>query len=53
MTIEQRDKKLTKYKNQLDDHLKVEAELLAHSEALNDGLVNTNSKIIEFQEELK
>ena len=53
MTPEQRDKKLTEYKIQLDDQLKVEGELLAHGGALNDGLVNTNSKIAELQEELK
>ena len=48
MTPEQRDKKLTEYKIQLDDQLKVEGELLAHGGALNDGLVNTNSKIAEL-----
>ena len=53
MMLEQRDKKLTEYKIQLDDQLKVEDELLAHGEALKDGLVNTHSKIIELQEELK
>ena len=53
MTPEQRDKKLTEYKIQLDDQLKVEGELLAHGGALKDGLVNTNSKIAELQEELK
>ena len=53
MTPKQRDKKLTEYKIQLDDQLKVEGELLAHGGTLNDGLVNTNSKIAELQEELK
>ena len=53
MTLEQRDKKLARYKIQLDDQLKVEGELLAHGEALKDGLVNTHSKITELQEELK
>ena len=53
MTPEQRDKKLTEYKIQLDDQLKVEDELLAHGGALKDRLVNTNSKIAELQEELK
>ena len=53
MTLEQHDKKLTEYKIQLDDQLKVEDELLAHGGALKDRLVNTNSKIAELQEELK
>ena len=53
MTPEQRDKKLTEYKVQLDDQLKVEGKLLAHGGALKDGLMNTNSKIAELQEELK
>ena len=53
MTLEQRDKKLIEYKIQLDDQLKVDGELLAHGGALKDGLVNTNSKIAELQEELK
>ena len=53
MTPELRDKKLTEYKIQLDDQLKVEGELLAHGGALKDGLVNTNSKIAKLQEELK
>ena len=53
MTPEQREKTLTEYKTQLDDQLKVEGELLAHDRALKDGLVNTNSKITELQEELK
>ena len=44
---------MTEYKIQLDDQLKVEGELLARGEALKDGLVNTNSKITELQEELK
>ena len=48
MTPEQHDKKLTNYKIQLDDQVKVEGELLAHGEALKDGLVNTNSKIAEL-----
>ena len=48
MTLEQRDKKLAGYKIQLDDQRKVEAELLAHGEALKDGLVNTHSKITEL-----
>ena len=50
MTPELRDKKLTEYKIQLDDQLKVEGELLAHGGALKYGLVNTNSKIAEVQE---
>ena len=53
MAPQQHDKKLTEYKIQLDDQLKVEDELLAHGGALKDGLVNTNSKITELQEELK
>nr|POF11014.1 hypothetical protein CFP56_13532 [Quercus suber] len=53
MTLEQSDKKLTEYKIQLDDQLKVEGKLLANGEALKDGLVNTNTKITEHQEELK
>ena len=53
MTLKQCDKKLTEYKLQLNDQLKVEGELLAHGGALKDGLVNTNSKITELQEELK
>nr|POF19203.1 hypothetical protein CFP56_68254 [Quercus suber] len=48
MTLEQRDKKLTEYKIQLDNQLKVEGELLANGEALKDGLVNTNTKITEL-----